>query len=97
MKDKQKKYLDKVVEFLVKGTTIDFNSRKISYPFVPLSSPLPPRLPLSLFPSLPPSLSSLPFLFSTYVRDMYGLTREESDYVWERYKTNILDKIDNGR
>ena len=87
MGDKVDKYLDKVVELLVRDTTIDYDREEITYPFFsPYSSPLHS----SFFFFLPPS-------FSIYVRDMYGLTEEELEYVWDEYKKKILDKIENGR
>ncbi len=87
MGDKVDKYLDKVVEFLVKGTTIDYDREEITYPFFsPYSSPLHS----SFFFFLPPS-------FSNYVTNTYGLTENEIDYVWDEYKKNILDKIENGK
>jgi hypothetical protein len=88
MGDKVDKYLDKVVDILVKGTMIDFNSREISYPFV---SP-----PTSFFLSIPLP-TPLSHLFSNYVRDNYGLTENEKDYVWNEYKKVIKNKIENGR
>jgi len=35
MENNQKIYLDKVVEFLVKGTKIDYDQKRIQYPFLP--------------------------------------------------------------
>ena len=91
MGDKVDKYLDKVVGFLVKGTTIDYDSEEISYPFFFLPDGRVLFFPISVFPSrLPPA-------FSTYVRDNYGLTEEEIDYVWNEYKKVIKNKIENGR
>jgi hypothetical protein len=87
MEDKVDKYLDKVVDILVKGTMIDFNSREISYPFFsPYSFHLFHPFPSPLLPS-----------FSIYVRDNYGLTENEKDYVWNEYKKVIKNKIENGK
>jgi hypothetical protein len=81
--DNKKRYLDKVVDFLVDDTTIDFKYSVIKFPSSPFL--LFPRSP-----SPPVSLS-----FSKYCRDNYGLTDEEIDYVWDTYKNIILDKFDN--
>jgi hypothetical protein len=81
MEDKQKKYLDKVVEFIVRDTIIDYDREGIKYPFL---------LSFFLFSSL---FSSSPFSFSTYVRDVYGLTDPEIYYVWEQYRNIINKKI----
>ena len=90
-------YLDKVIEFLVRGTRIDYDKEEIQFPFpffykFSLSSPVPfsflSRL-LSLF-SVPLSSS-----FPKYCKDIYGLTEDEIKYVWNQYKSIILDKITN--
>jgi hypothetical protein len=81
MEDKQYRYLDKVVEFLVRDTIIDYDREGIKYPFL---------LSFFLFSSL---FSSSPFSFSTYVRDVYGLTDPEIYYVWEQYRNIINKKI----
>jgi len=47
------------------------------------------------FPSSPPS-SNLSFsLFYTYCKNMFGLTDDEIEYVWNEYSEIILDKISN--
>mgnify|MGYP000333068556 CR=1 FL=1 len=89
MNDKTKKYLDKVIEFLVGDTVIDYEQERISSPFFP---PLLSPPPLFLFSfSL---FSSTPFSFEKYCIDIYGLTEEEIEYVWIRYKSIIKGKID---
>ena len=83
MKDKQNIYLDKVVEFLVRDTKIDFKGNQILLPssFLPFSP--------SLFPLYPLPLSH----FSKYSKVTYGLTDQEIRYVWNEYKKVITDKI----
>ena len=66
-------YLDRVVNNIVNETII--GGGKIFAPFL-----LFPSL-LSHFPRYLPSLPS----FSEYVIKEYGLTEEESEYVWEQY------------
>ena len=88
MNNKQNIYLDKVVEFLVRDTKIDFKGKKI---FLPFSSFFPHSSTLISFPFLfPPS-------FSKYCKEVYGLTDQEMEYVWKEYKSIIKDKIKNGR
>lgn len=88
MEDRNKIYLDKVVEFLVRDTRIDYGEQRIDFP----------TLQYSLF-SLPlPPLSSLrlPTKFFSYCRITYGLTGEEIDYVSNEYRNIIINKIKNG-
>ena len=82
-----KKYLDKVLDHLVRGTKIDYENERI-YPYFSLS--LPPLLsPFSTF-----HLSSLFFSsLSDYCRNQFGLTDEEIEYVWKEYVEIIKDKI----
>jgi len=101
MKDKQKIYLDKVVEFLVKGTKIDHDKRGIQYPY--LSHLSPPHKPsyreLSLI--LPPNIFYLTqFIsksFSKYCKNVYGLTEDEIKYIWGEFITIIKEKVENGK
>jgi len=93
-----KKYLDKVIGSLVRGTKIDYENEKIQFPFShphPLFSHSLLSL-LSLSPLLSyPHLSPLHLSFSNYCKNTFGLTEEEVEYVWEEYKSIILDKISN--
>ena len=91
-------YLDKVVEFLVRDTMIDYDEDEIQFPFFPssfyfstiFSLSSPSRSPLLTFPPTLPSSS-----FSKYCIDVYGLTDQEIEYVWNQYKDIIKDKITN--
>jgi hypothetical protein len=86
MNNKQNIYLDKVIEFLVRDTNIDYKNEKITTPLYP--SP-------SSFYSFPLFTFSLFLLFSSYSKEVYGLTDEEIEYVWKEYKSIITDKIKN--
>jgi len=94
MNNKQNIYLDKVIEYLLRDTNIDYKNEKITTPFsfsldrrnVP--SPL-------IFGSFPLFSFSLFLLFSSYSKEVYGLTDEEMEYVWNEYKEIITDKIKN--
>ena len=99
MKNKQNIYLDKVIEYLLRDTKIDYKNEKITTPF-PLSSfslLLPPFLSsfVFFFPLL--SFPILPVSFSSYSKVTYGLTEQEIEYVWKEYKSIIKIKIENGR
>ena len=82
-----KKYLDKVIGSLVRGTKIDYEEKRIHFPFF-----FPPPF-LSHLSRFLPSYSHLIPLFSKYCKDTFGLTKEEIDYVWKEYKYIITDKI----
>ena len=91
MDNKIKRYLDMVLDHLVRGTKIDYENERI-YP----SSLLPISFPLFLPPSfspLSPSSSSYSSSLSDYCRNQFGLTDEEIEYVWNEFKEIIKDKI----
>ena len=91
MEDKQNIYLDKVIEFLLRDTNIDYKNEKITTPYNTFNFSH-----LLLSPSF--SLSSLTFYFlSSYCKVTYGLTDQEIEYVWKEYKSIIKIKIENGR
>jgi len=79
------KYLNKVIGSLVRGTKIDYDREEIHFPF----SYFPFFSDLSHFHSHSFSL------FSTYCKNMFGLTDDEIEYVWNEYSEIILDKISN--
>ncbi len=80
------KFLDKVVDQILSETRIDNDEV-----YTPFSSFSPhysfffdfPIKPLSIFPS---SLSN-------HCKDVYGLNKEETDYVWDKYKEGITTLI----
>ena len=78
-----KRYLDKVLEHLVRSTKIDYEDEKLFTPF--LSPSLPSSSPPFTFPPLP--------FFSHHCKNTYGLTDDEILYVWKEYKDIILEKI----
>ena len=77
---KNKKYLDKVVNHLVRSTKIDYGNNKIYYTFSTFSHSLPFRTRL------------LPNFFYYYCKDQFGLTDVEIRYVWNEYREIIKDK-----
>ena len=86
---RKNEYLDKVVEYLVDDTIIDFKKNEIRYPFFhhlqSFSLSSPPFSPIL------DTLSS----FRNYNKDNYGLTENDMGYVWKEYKNIILYKINN--
>jgi len=84
------KFLDKVIDQLVRETEIHTEFGRI---YTPISS-TPLRLPFS-FGSLF-FFSVSPFFFSKHCRDIYGLNDDEIEYVWKEYRETIIDKINNG-
>ena len=89
------KFLNKVIDQLVRETEIDKNRGVIESPFFSL-------ILVSSFLHLPSFRSSLllpsfTFLsFSDHCKDVYGLNDDEIEYVWKEYRETIIDKINNG-
>ena len=73
-------YLNKILDYLVEDTIIDFDENQIQFPFYSYPYPI---LYSSLFSS-----------FSEYCKDNYGLTDEEIYYVWKEYSIIINEKSD---
>ncbi len=83
------KYVEHIINDLVRDTRIDYDIvKEIQFPFLhyPLPSPSPHLVPLRPFLSLH---------FSKYCKEKYGLTKDEIEYIWEKYKSIIKDKIEN--
>jgi hypothetical protein len=81
-----KKYLDKVLGYIVGSTKIDYDKREVIVPFHSLH----PLLLLPLSPYLPLSLT-----FVSYCKNTFGLTKDEIRYIWKEYRNIINDKIEN--
>ena len=90
-----KKYLDKVIGSLVRGTNIDYENNRIIFPF-DFTYAISLYTLYDGFESFTPSLFHSFFPFSPYCKNMFGLTEEEIEYVWNEFKEIILDKINNG-
>ena len=80
------KFLDKVIDQIVRETKIDYDEKEVSVPLPPFS--LSPHLLSPRFHSPFPS-------FTKHCKDVYGLNIEETEYVWEEYRRIIKDKIEN--
>ena len=85
MKTKLEKYINYVVEDLVKNTRIDYDNKRI-YP--PFSSSL--FIPFSFFSSHSSIIS-----FSPYIQKRYGARDEEIQIIWDLYRERIKELIDN--
>ena len=91
---KDKKYLDKVLGYMVKVTKMDYENKEVNTPFYsPSLLPLP--LSFSFFFSQPFSITTS-FSFSSYCKNTFGLTEDEIRYIWKDYKNIINDKIEKG-
>jgi hypothetical protein len=80
-----KKFLDKVVDMIVRETEMDYEKERAYTPFY------------SYIPYY--SLSSFFYhyrsSFTKHCNNVYGLNIEEIEYVWEEYRRIIKDKIEN--
>jgi len=92
-----KRYLDKVIEHLVRGTKIDYEKEQIHIPFYPTDHPfsLKPGHPFGIFDLISSFFFSLPFddRFENYCEKHFGLTILEFKFVKEGYFKNIDEKI----
>jgi len=91
MEDNVKKYLDKVIEQLVSETTIDYAKERLYTPFSPSWSSFSSPLLHQTYTSLP--FTSPNFPFAKHCIEVYGLNKEETEYVWSTWKYIIRDKI----
>jgi len=80
-------YLDKVVEYLVRDTRIDYDMGRIYTPYEERHYYI---FMFHIDDNYGPSVG-----FEKYCKNVYGLTEEEVDYVWEQYSSIIKDKITN--
>jgi len=79
-----KKFLHRVLDQIVSETTIDYDERTIFLPFS--------------FSPFSYSCYSLQLLllfspFSKHCKNIYGLNEDEINYVWDKYREIIKDKI----
>ena len=86
-----KKYLDKVVDHLVKGTKIDYEKELVYAPPSRINLPFLSPPPSFFIIHLPSSLPS----FRLYCKNQFGLTEEEIEYVWNQYRKILINKIEN--
>jgi hypothetical protein len=93
MKDKQIRYLDNVVELLVDDTeiTIEGNDRSFKPSFTT------PNIWYSTIYLYSIVDSMMWHKFVTHCKNIYGLTGQEIEYVWEEYRSILTDKFGNER
>jgi len=90
--DKKEKYINYIVDKMVRGTIIDYDQEEINYPFS-LSSFYPlPFLPLP-FSSL--FCSYIAISFSKHVKEIYGARDDEVREIWNIYNKRIYPLINN--
>ena len=90
-----KRYLDKVIGYIVRNTNIDYDKKWVTLDFLPSHKDYfssPQRFHFSRF-----NYEHIYYLFFDYCMDMFGLTEDEIGYVWNGYKDIIKNKIENGR
>lgn len=87
MEDKQKIFLDKVIDILVRDTEIDYKTNEIKFPF---------DESIFSYDHYFFNINDFGSTFSKYVTNTYGLTMDEDDYVWDRYVLILRDKFKNG-
>ena len=81
-----KKYIDKVLGYMVNKTKIDYDKYEIIFPFTTDST----SFSFSLSPDI---FSFLICTFIEYCKKQFGLTNDEIKYVFKQYKEIIIDKI----
>ena len=93
MEEKRKRFLDKILDWLVDETEIDYEDRTWLPTFIDTGNTLFPITPLHRFLLVINPLT----LFYDYCEDTYGLDHEEIVYVWGKYRVIILKKINGGK
>ena len=89
-----KKYLDKVLDYIISRTKIDYDKEEITFPFT--TQPTHQFYYHSVFLiDFERTIFSLPFV--KYCNRQFGLTEEEIEYVYRRYVEIIEEKIENGQ
>ena len=83
-----KKYLDKVIGSLVRGTKINYEKDLIVFP--PLSSPSNSTL---FFIDSLNYVSKPPPFFRLYCKNTFGLSEDECRYVFIRWREIMKEKI----
>jgi hypothetical protein len=90
-------YLDKVVNQLVDETTVNNDHRRIYFNFLPRTPVLHDLGPsIHTIPFPPPPNLLLPMNHSYFIKHckkIYGLTENEIIYVWDKYKSIIINKM----
>ena len=88
--NKKEKYINFIVDDLVKNTEINYEEETVTFPF----HPNPVLFDLSIYNFL--AQYSSPIFFTNYLISLYGVNRDEKETVYNRYKERILFLINNG-
>jgi len=91
--NKKEKYINYVVDDLVKNTEIDYDQEIIKYPFYHTTPPFTSTLIYFSLSSIPLFPSLIPF--ANHVRKVYGAHSEEIEIIWKLYKERIESLINN--
>ena len=83
------KFLDKVLNQIVRETRIDYDEGRLHTPFYA-------SFPTHRFVDRDQPIFCTT-TFRTHCREVYGLNKEETIYVWNEYREIIRDKINNGK
>ena len=85
------RFLDKVVDQIVRETRVSYDMGVITFPYFHQDSPVTINLPSRY--SIPP-IHTKPS-FDRHCKNIYGLNDDEVKYVWNEYRNIIKDKIEN--
>ena len=95
MDNKIKRYLDRILEYLIKGTRVELN---VGYNFeglivyMPFDENPPEFINVNDYRITTGYFSAIPsFMFSRYCVNHFGLVKEEINYVWDEY-SEIMSK-----
>jgi len=91
-----KRFLDKVVEQIVSETRVDHEEERIHAPFTyPIDSPV--FLSIIRTPHTISTPIFVPTNFTNHCKDIYGLNKEEIEYVWGKYGNIINGKLKSNK
>ena len=85
-----KKYIDKIIKYFVSRTKIDYDKEEIIFPFTTSATPFGHSFSKSFHPFY------LIFPFAKYCDRQFGLTEDETEYVYMVYMETLKDKIEDG-
>ena len=91
--DRKNEYLDKIVDFLVDDTIINYKRKSMVTPFTPPNYLLFLHHTISMLYHPIHGTSHNYSFFSKYCKNTYGLTDEEIEYIWKKYIDIIINKI----
>lgn len=81
--DSNKRYLDNVLDYYIKGTKVDHDNRTFYPPFIDRL-----RFETYIFGDL---------MFHYYSEKNFGLTKKESEHLWRKYLYWLREKMGDGR